>query len=281
MSIKGYNIHIFSMAALFTLGNAIITMPFYQTANPVYIFISTVFSLVLVLITALIIKTGSKNKVIFAFLSLLVGVTAIHGFLTALFDYINFIKTVQMPRTSVILITLALLFAVFIFALCSGSAIYKYCLLVATVCAVLVALNFFGGFKAFDYSQAKAIFKQPVFFTNDLFRYFSSLSTIILFVFFSRKKTAVKAVSFGVATGFFVLALCFTQSVFTLGLSHSAEYPYIRAISVISSGSLFTRLDGFVYFIFFATCFVKSGICVKTVILIFKNIFYKKRTEGA
>ncbi len=273
MNSKGYGIHIFSLSALFTLGNAVITIPL-SAKN---LLLAAAFSVFLILLCSLAVKIGLKNRVYFCTAALPISAIAAYGFLTAAFDYIMFLKAIQMPDTNTFLTSAVLIAAVALCAFCSNSSILKYSLLSAVICALFFALNFIGGIQSFDYLQAKHLW-QSYFSIGGILRFVLPTTALALFVFLSQKRAALTSVITGAAAGFLVLALCLVQIIFTLGPSE-IQYPYIKAISVISSGNLFTRLDGFVYFIFFATTLVKLAVCVKAIVLTVKTIFCKRKTE--
>ena len=77
----------------------------------------------------------------------------------------------------------------------------------------------------------------------------------------------------GVSGGCGLSALVLLNSVMLFGaeLAGKFDYPYSAAISTISVGYLFSRMDGFSYFLGFACALVRIGVCITTVKSLFKK----------
>lgn len=275
MKTADYKPHVFALFALFVCGNAVITLPFFNASNPLLcFFVTAVASIIFILFFYYIINLCFKFRIVFIVIGLAVSGLAIYSTVTTLYDYLGFVADIQLPQTSVVLLWLMALLTVTVFASSSNSAIYKYGLLVAIFSVGMIILMFLGQIKHFDISQIKSDLSKSDFFTTVpkmFLRYFSSLAVPVLFVALTNNKKVPTTIVYGAACGFLIIAVCLAQSVLTLGASPTL-YPYIRAVSVISSGSLFTRYDGFVYFVFFACAITKAAVCVKTVILVIQSI---------
>lgn len=70
----------------------------------------------------------------------------------------------------------------------------------------------------------------------------------------------------GVALGNILLGICITSAVLLFGPLFAAriEYPYAAAVSTVSVGRLFTRMDYFSYFIYFVSSITKITLCLFT-----------------
>lgn len=281
MNNRYYKPHIFSLCALFVVGNAVIMLPFFFADSPFLSFAATaVFSLLFVWIVTVVIKFASKNKTAFFVIKAIIYASAIYGAVTSLYDFICFVSQIQLPQTNAAFITVVSIITICVFALCDDSAFFKYGLTVAVISGLCVLLMFIGGIKHFDFSQLGLSVGKHIVCTDVVkifFRYFSSLVSPVAFVILNNKITDTKAAFGGIAAGFSVVGLCLVQSVSTLGHTN-LSFPYIKAIGVISSGSLFSRIDGLAYFLFFATAMTKAALCVKTVVLIrrYKHFVAKK-----
>ena len=77
------------------------------------------------------------------------------------------------------------------------------------------------------------------------------------------KKTAVS----GAVLGNLTLAFCILNSLLLFGNKFAGrlDYPYAFAISTVTFGNLFCRLDGFAYFIYFASCLIKITLSVSII----------------
>lgn len=253
--------HIFALCALFVLGNVVITTTVYNLN-----LVSIAVSLVLLLLSGLLLKICKKHKIVFFTFSFFLCAVAICGAASSLADYILFLKSAQMPRTNIYLLSAVMLGTTAFFCTCSISAIYKYSLFTAVICGLIIAICFLGGIKNFDFTAIKP---QSTNFASSMTNF---LPIVVLPLFTQFKNQNLKCVFFGTATGFLALSICLFQAVLTLGDAKGINYPYLKAVSVISSGSLFTRLDGLVYFLFFVTVLVKTVVCVKSITLTIKAL---------
>lgn len=224
------------------------------------------------LITTRILHCSKEKKAIyFVFISLL-GAAALYGAITTFLDYFKFLKTEQIPNTNTIFLITVLIFITVIFVLQKEHAIYKYCLFAFFVVSAIILICLISGIKNFDYRNFKfAFFDLPLFKRNIL--YF--LPTIVLPIFsYSETKKTNPAV-LGVTAGFVCLCLMSVQAMLTLGCTNNAKTPYLNTISAITLGSLFTRLDGLVWFLFFVGAMVKVAVCVKVFLKMIKTILKK------
>ena len=276
MKTQLYTPHIFSLCALSVLGNAIILMPFLKSGGLSSILISAVLTICIILLMTWLAKRWQKNKFIFFIVFVFIGIVAIYSAATTFLDYVGFLKSAQMPSASIYLLAAVLLGVVVVFVLSSTSAIYKYCLLVAIIGALMIAICFVGGIRNFDFSILKEEFFKPNFHIKDFLRFFSSLAVIPFFVSLKLKDFSANPIFLSASTGFLVLILCLFQCALTLNYSSDTAYPYLKAVGVISSGSLFTRLDGFVYFLFFITSLIKITICIKTIFVTVSRLPFDK-----
>ena len=59
-----------------------------------------------------------------------------------------------------------------------------------------------------------------------------------------------------------LLGITILNSVLLFGIEFSGvlDYPYSSAGSTVTFGNLFTRMDGFLYFVYLASCIVKCAV---------------------
>lgn len=261
--------HIVGLLALFTMGNAAVTLPFYNSTNSLFVFLLTaVIALIFVSASVPILNFTLKRKIPRIIAAILVIAAALYGAVSAAIDYISFLNKIQMPRTSIVLITVALIVLVGCFTLCKNRAILKFCLLFAVITGAVLVLIFAVSVKMFDFGTIQLRFSftgGELFAAGKIFfKYFSSLFAAVAFIVLTNSKARCNVVAVGTAAGLAGTALCLLQSVLVLGYA-GYDFPYLYAVSAFSSGLLFTRLDGLVYFLFFAVSVVKIAVCVKTV----------------
>lgn len=257
---KKYSPHIFALCALFVMGNTVFSHHFYKTGLLSF-FVSSALLFLLAFLSLAFLKLGIKNKVVFYISAIGICVFAIYGAVTSATDFVNLLKSTILQNTSPFLLWAIVLCVVVCFAFASSVALYKYCLFVSVICGVIIAICFIGGIKIFDFSAFMVLTKPVLEIKRSLGCF---LPVVVLPFFIDDKSYNFKPAFYGIGAGVFATILCLFQSVFTFGTIEGVSYPYLMAVGVISSGSLFTRLDGLVYFLFFVTSIVKTVVCVKT-----------------
>ncbi len=254
--------HILALSAMLVLGNAVISMS-VNVLNIYSLIFFGIISFTLIFVAKLLLNLGQKSRTIFYIIVVFTSALALWGAVTTFIDFINFLKFEQLPQANVVLLSAVLVGVVIVFACSSELAFYKYSLLVAIIGSMFVALCFVGGVRNFKLSLSEFIFAAPNFSFTTYAKFF--LPVMLLPVFANVKDKPTLPIVLGVAVGFLVLLVCVIQSTLTLGDTSDIAYPYLKAVSVISSGSLFTRLDGFVYFLFFVTALIKITVCIKVI----------------
>lgn len=292
MKNRNYKTHVFFCVALFTAGNFIIKPSDFKSEGFLPLFLISAFAnLSVAVLSAVIFNKVFNSKVQKNFaicaVSVYIAAVTVCCIIKTASEYINFLKTVQMPNTERFIITVAVLFLIFAFSFCKTSAILKYGLITAVLSVFGVLLLFSATSGLFDFSNIKSGFK---FGKNDICNSLKNFTPVFLsvpaaFSVFANKKEKpeIKNTLFGVIFGVFAAAICLVQTVAVLGISANVyDCPYITSVSVFSGGSLFTRLDGIAYYIFFGCASVRFAICVNTLVCVIKIILkkYKKRRKS-
>ena len=267
MTKANYIPHIFALSVLFTLGNAIISPPEFGIIN-----------LVLTLIISLVVVCFfGRLKFCQNIIAL---VAAICGVTTTAIDYIQFLKQEQMSNTSIVLLVAVFGIVISFLGIIKPRAIYKYSLFAFLIVTVILALCLVAGRTNFEYTNLTESIKNTNVSLNKIFAL--CLPLVALSSFTSNENSRQKPLLFGVMTGVLLLFITMLQSVLTLG--NVSNFPYLKAVSTISVGSLFTRLDGLVWFVFFVTSVIKTVVCVKVIESAFKRVkikpsdIYKQKT---
>lgn len=111
--------------------------------------------------------------------------------------------------------------------------------------------------------------------------FYAFLFPVVFGVFsaFSFKEKNIKSEVLGLIIGFLMLSVCFFSATLTFSLSEASgmEHAYPMSISVVSVGELFTRMDGFAYFIFFLSALVKAAICGLSIKAILEKMNVKRK----
>jgi len=171
----------------------------------------------------------------------------------------------EMPHFfAVIIFSLVVLFFIF----CRQENVLKFCLLAFWLVLAVVLFFFIAciarynlrNIFVFELPKIKElIYQAKPYIINPV------IPTLILPVYnaFMFKNKTSRTVLTGVAVGFCVLGLCTIGSVLLFGakLAGGLEFPYAAAVSTVTVGRLFTRLDEFSYFVYFVTSLTKITLC--------------------
>ena len=277
-----YKSHILGSVALLTMGNAVITLPFYKTENPLPVFlVSSVLTLLFVLLCVPVTnfafgyKDGFLKKAVRGIVVALVITAAFYGAVSGAFDYLSFIKEIQMPKTDAVLTTVALLLLCAVFIKCKNEAVLKTGLFLAVLSQGALLLLFAASVKLFDFGEIKFDINITGFDIKGslkyFIKYFSPLLAATAFVTLTNGRARALNMLGGTALGLFNILIVLIQSIAVLGFATDYDFPYFYAVSAFSAGNLFYRLGGLVYFVFFSASVIKIALCIKAIPLIIKS----------
>ena len=283
--------------ALFVRGNAVMVFP-TKTADE-YTFLGFLVSAVcgiglciaFIPIADALIRENSGGvfiKIVKALVFLILAVAALHTAADAFSDFSDFSSEVILPDTAKAVITAVFGFAVIFFALKRQEDTLKFALIGFVFTAVAAVFFFFAMSENYNVSNIY-ISRLPDFgeFKNAVKPYFIKVTLPALLlpfyrglVFGNKRSTACFT---GTAIGYILLGLCILSPVMLFGtqLAGKLSYPYASAVSTVSVGKLFTRMDGFSYFIYFIAAITKINICIFIAVSALKkirNLMNKKAT---
>lgn len=255
-----YSKHFFASACLFILGDAVITLP--QISANEFTFLAFLISVFVSVLLGLLIFAIKNLKIVIFPIAFLAFYSVFDVFLT----FIKFISQNLLPETPRFFIILPFVLISVYFCLKPQTAILKFSLISFSLCALLVVFFFFFTAKDFNIKNIY-IYSLPSIKTLfiQIKGYLKSVTLpSVMVIIYARlinieKKTAIG----GLLGGNIFLGLCILNSVLLFGIALSAkiDYPYAVAISTVTFGNLFTRMDGFAYFIYFTSCLVKITVC--------------------
>ncbi len=267
-----YNKHFLSAGVLFILGNAIISLP-HQNADK-FTFLGFLISFLISLLWCLI----PVNNAVLIGASLL-GVWAVGD---TFIDFIKFISATLLKDSPKILIILPFLLTVIYFCNVKQNAFLKFSLISAVIS--VVAIFFFFGFTAPDFRVKNIIINSLPNMENLMLQIMPylkkvTLPSVLLAVFAKTNNFSEKIAFCGVGLGNLLLAFCVLNSVLLFGNEFAGRlsYPYASAISTVTFGNLFTRMDGFAYFIYFASCLIKITISVSIIKATVRSLKQKEK----
>lgn len=274
MKSTSYNLHICSLCAMIVLGNTI-TAPSFSKFGFLFILTLIISYFVLLTLSTYIVNFTSKSKKSLLFVTSFVCLAALCGLIITTYNFIKFLTDVPLVQNNPISLLLLFITVIVVFVSSGKSAIYKYCLLVFLICFLIIVMCFLLGIKHFNLNEINPWLEN---YRYNLWDCWGNICTTVIlpFFIFTNTKTNKKPLYIGIAIGFALLFACSLQSTLTLGFAPNIDHPYIKAVGIISSGGLFTRLDGLVYFLVFTSSLINASICIKTIIVILNKLVNKR-----
>ncbi len=265
-----YNKHFIALSTLFILGNAVIGLPVNKADKFTFLGFLISFLIALLLYFVIFLIPISKPLMCVAFF------IAFWAAADTFLEFIKFINEALLRDMPKFLTVLPFVAVVVLFATRSRTSILKFSLISA--CFSVLAVAFFFLFTAKDFEIQNIIIKEFPKFKNLYSQTLPYIKTVavpslLLVVYAKLIATPKKSAYWGLVSGNLLLAGCILNSVLLFGSKFSGrlDYPYASAISTVTFGNLFTRMDGFAYFIYFASCLIKITVCINII-----GVFIKK-----
>lgn len=285
-----YKFHTTSLAALFILGGGVITFPTARADeyNFLAYLLCSVFAFLFLFAFSKTIRklysftpntyTKPYKKALFTILYFVSAAIALYYLVETFFDFLGFISELALKDFPIIICFIAFSGMLILFALCKKSAFYKFSVLAFCFTAFVICFFFLASLKNFRIDNIFIFSLPPIkSFIPQLIEYIKEIiAPIFLFLCFKNLnlcKVSEKHSFIGVIFGVILLALCLLNSVLLFGgrFAGTLDYPYASAVSTVTIGRLFTRLDGFSYFVYFSAAIVRINLCT----ILIKSLFYK------
>lgn len=268
-----FSIHTIALTVLFVLGNAVIYLP--QKGAGEYTFLAFLVAAVLNIIAVAVVfplaqvsfkESDFKGiKKCFAVV-IIFAVTLFAAFCIAdtFKSFIKFVSVVILPDTPMFFITVLFLAVVLFFVFKRQEDLLKFSFLAFFITALLIIFFFFATVTNYNFRNI-FIFRLPKTkeFIGEIMPYIKNpVLQSLLLPFFTVSvvgKKHKKVLISGLIISLTMLGVCLLGPLLLFGPVFAGDlpYPYASAVSTVTVGRLFTRLDGFSYFIYFATALVK------------------------
>ena len=271
--------HLAALAAVFILGDSVIVLPPPDSGKFVFWgFLLSVAAAAAVFfaavpVSSLIAGAETAGAVRRAVCVPLLAAAAFYSFCgagLALKRYMGFVDRVLLPDTQRFFIAFIFIFLAAVLASRRKDVISKLSLIFIVISAITVVLFFALSVKDFRRENI-AVYRLPefselieeaipCFFTVSLPAALIPVYTSLLYG--ESKKGASFA---GLAGGLALTGLCLVECLLLFGapLSANLDFPLASAVSTVTVGPLFTRMDGLVYCLFFGTALIKTSFCLK------------------
>ncbi len=273
-----YFTHSVALYALYILGSAVIQMPSAKADEFTFMgYLVTIITGFLLYLAVIPIanRIFSENKSFLPSKSLscliFLAISVAASFLAAdtFIDFTNFAHSEILYNQSSFFTVVIFASTVLFFSLRQQEHILKFALIsfcftaVAVIVFILLTLHNYNLRNIFIFrlptvpqliKQSKPYLLNPVI-PSLLLPIYNNL------VF---KKCKKKVAFIGLGLGFVTLGACILSSVLLFGphFAGTLDFPYAASISTVTVGRLFTRMDGFSYFIYFASALIQITVCI-------------------
>lgn len=262
---------------LFFIGNTIINLPFKEYSKGSVSGFLTAFLLGFIVITRLKKLSFSENKKAFSkILYFFLCLYAVFCGLVTLRNFVTFSDRIILPEISSFFPTLLFLLLIWFILSKNESVILKLSLICFMALSVLVTVLFLFSFEflSFDFSTTSLPTLKETGYQTAAYLSMSFLQGIILLGLKEKNTDAYKG---GYILAGIFLFITLIQCIATFGFSALSELlnPYSSAVGIITFGDKFSRLEGFSYFIYFASTLIKTVICLTCAKNFFKGVVKK------
>ncbi len=275
--------HIIAVSALFVLGNGGLIFP--KAGAGQFGFTAYIISVILLLILYICVGvlwdkfSADCGKTAYTVLLSVISVFALFVGSESISSLADFIGQIMLPSIPKFFIFLLLGITVIYFALKRVEGLLKFSLISFALAVVVILFFFVGGADKYELRNI-FVFRLPRFseLLSQIKPYIANpvLQGVILPVFLRQSFGTIrtKQGSAGVILGAVLLGICILSPILLFGaaLSGSLDFPFASLVSTITVGRLFTRLDGFAYFVFFVSAVIKSVVCLKVALEGLKTI---------
>lgn len=256
---QNYRLHFVALSILFVLGNACITLP-VKKANQ-FNFLAFLVVCAVTVAAYYIVYYIPINR-----LTLLpVWLLAVYSVSDAFVTFVRFISSNLLPDSPRILIVLPFVGILLYIAFQRVDTLFKFSLMCGIIAVGVIILFFCSTLKDFNLENIY-IYELPsaLELWGQILPYIKSIFLpVVLLALFARMERVKKAnVITGIIVGIICFGFCILNAVLLFGIEFSGKlnYPYSSAGSTVTFGYLFTRLDGFLYFLYLATCVTKCAV---------------------
>lgn len=287
-----YKFHETALATLFILGNGVIIFPTAiadEYTFLAYLLCSAAAFLLFFVFGGLISRaysftpngdTKPYKKVMLTILYFVSAAIALYYMVQTFYDFSLFLSELVLKSFPVIVGFIAFLTVVVFFLLSQNEAFFKFSVIAFLFTAAVIVFFFLASLKNYRIGNIFIFSLPPIkTFIPQINEYFKGL-ILPVWLFLCFKAVVFKEVSksytfWGILSGILLLGFCILNSVLLFGTRFSAtlDYPYASAVSTVTIGRLFTRLDGFSYFVYFAAAIVRINVCT----ILIKSLFRKIR----
>lgn len=269
-----YGRHFFCLAALFALGESVIGLPYSDSGKYSFLGFAAAItaSFVFLGISFFLLRAQSalSFKPYSALLFSAAAVYSLYGAGASFKEFLVFVDRILLPDTPRFFIAVIFAVVTAYLTLRKSSVLLKLSVIFFIFSAAGIILFFLLSVKDFSvqwlhlnrFPGLKTVLKETA---PMLIRVSMPFLLVPFAAEYFIRDNGKKYVFSGAAAGLALLAMCFADCIFLFGpqLSARCEFPLASAVSTVTVGPLFTRMDGLVYCLYFDSALIKTAFCLK------------------
>lgn len=278
---KPRGLHQIALVALFTVGNTLLRFPWATAATGIAVsFLLTVLaalatSALLYLLALRVLRrriSGHRwRQICAAVLGVAVSAVALIGAAKSTADLLRFLGWALLPQGSAILFSALFLAAAVWLSQIPGRGLDLFALIAFCAASVAVAVLFLRAVPQFQSEYGAVTIPRPDAFGASVRPLFSEIVLPMVPLAFylalaaprRNGKGSPRPLLFGVAAGCGLMLLCVLQTLLTFGAPYAAtlEYPYAKAVRVVSVGQYAFRPEILSYLLDYAATLCRAAVC--------------------
>ena len=266
-----------SLVAAFTVGEALLYVGKGGLLSVAFAVIGALVLLPLAEMATRSVYDGKIGAVRRALLALtIVASTATASSTASAFS--RFVSLSMLSGVPTLAIRIAFLFLAASLALQGERSVKKFALVAFVITAAVAVMLFLLSAESLDVARIDALFKGGLSFSGvmgALGRVVAPSILALIFLSLEKGEGCGGGVFLAVIFSSAILLLCRLNVSLLLGesLAASLEYPYSEAVSTVTAGKLFARLEGWAYLMYYAAAACRTSVCLSLSCRLFYKIF--------
>ena len=287
MTNKNYKTHEICMYAAFIFGIGAIIFPQKNAdkTNVIAFLISAAFSVLLLFAFNTLLKSTFKNannKILNAVFFILVIIIALYVATNSAKIYTDFVSNRMLPFSSRWAIAFIFLTVCAVLSACDMRVLLKFSLLTLVFSLLIVSVMFALSYKDFNLENISVLGFPD--FKKTLMQSLSYLESLILPIFLMpiikqsiSPEDKNESLYLGCILGLLMLVTVILNSLLIFGVNTAGkmQYPYCDALSTVTLSKLFTRMDGFSYFLYFSGALIRTSLGIEVVKFLLREMGFK------
>ena len=219
-------------------------------------------------------EVGIWRRILFSVTVVVATVTAS----SAASGFSSFVAHSMLSGVSPFAVKIIFLFLAAYLAFLGRDAVKKFSLVAFLMIVTVAAVLFVLSAESFDVARIKELFSEDLSFSGvakELVGMFVPSTLAVIYLSLGRAEKRTGGALLAVVLSSALLILCRLNVSLLLGdsLAAAVEYPYSEAVSTVTAGKLFARLEGWAYLMYYAAEAVRASVCLSLSCRLFCEIF--------